>query len=111
MKIKVTLLVLVLFAGTLYSQSIQSPSEFLGYEIGSRFTRHHKVIAYFKYMSTALENVKLEKYGETNEHRPLYVTFISSQENIINLENIRKENLSQTGIIAGEATIRKLLFG
>ena len=109
MKIKVTLLVLVLFAGTLYSQSIQSPSEFLGYEIGSRFTRHHKVIAYFKYMSTALENVKLEKYGETNEHRPLYVTFISSQENIINLENIRKENLSQTGIIAGEATNKKAI--
>jgi hypothetical protein len=109
MKIKATLLVLVLFAGTLYSQSIQSPSEFLGYEIGSRFTRHHKVIAYFKYVSTALENVKLEKYGETNEHRPLYVTFISSQENIINLENIRKKNLSQAGIIAGEATNKKAI--
>jgi hypothetical protein len=109
MKIKVTLLVLVLFAGTLYSQSIQSPSEFLGYEIGSRFTRHHKVIAYFKYVSTSLENVKLEKYGETNEHRPLYVTYISSQENIINLENIRKENLSQTGIIPGNAANKKAI--
>jgi len=109
MKIKVTLLLLVLFAGTLYSQSIQSPSEFLGYEIGARFTRHHKVVAYFKYVSTALKNVKLEKYGETNEHRPLYVTYISSQENIINLENIRKKNLSQTGIIAGKATNKKAI--
>ena len=109
MKIKVTLLLLVLFAGTLYSQSIQSPSEFLGYEIGARFTRHHKVVAYFKYVSTALKNVKLEKYGETNEHRPLYVTYISSQENIINLENIRKKNLSQTGIIAGNATNKKAI--
>ena len=109
MKIKATLLVLVLFAGTLYSQSIQSPSEFLGYEIGARFTRHHKVVAYFKYVSTALKNVKLEKYGETNEHRPLYVTYISSQENIINLENIRKKNLSQTGIIAGNATNKKAI--
>jgi hypothetical protein len=109
MKIKVTLLLLVLFAGTLYSQSIQSPSEFLGYEIGARFTRHHKVVAYFKYVSTALKNVKLEKYGETNEHRPLYVTYISSQENIINLENIRKENLSQTGIIAGNTTNKKAI--
>jgi hypothetical protein len=109
MKIKVTLLLLVLFAGTLYSQSIQSPSEFLGYEIGAGFTRHHKVVAYFKYVSTALKNVKLEKYGETNEHRPLYVTYISSQENIINLENIRKKNLSQTGIIAGNATNKKAI--
>jgi len=109
MKIKATLIVLVLFAGTLYSQSIQSPSEFLGYEIGARFTRHHKVVAYFKYVSTALKNVKLEKYGETNEHRPLYVTYISSQENIINLENIRKENISQTGIIAGNTTNKKAI--
>jgi len=109
MKIKVALLLLVLFAGTLYSQSIQSPSEFLGYEIGARFTRHHKVVAYFKYVSTALKNVKLEKYGETNEHRPLYVTYISSQENIINLENIKKKNLSQTGIIAGNATNKKAI--
>ncbi len=109
MKIKATLLVLVLFAGTLYSQSIQSPSEFLGYEIGARFTRHHKVVAYFKYVSSTSGNVKLEKYGETNEHRPLYVAYISSQKNINNLENIRKENLSQTGIIPGNAANKKAI--
>jgi hypothetical protein len=60
-------------------------------------------------VSTTLGNVKLEKYGETNEHRPLYVTYISSQENINNLENIRKENLSQTGIIAGNAANKKAI--
>ncbi|MFQ3297193.1 MAG: hypothetical protein ACI9JT_000324 [Polaribacter sp.] len=109
MKIKASLIVLMLLTGTLYSQSIQSPSEFLGYEIGARFTRHHKVVAYFKYVSNTLENVKLEKYGETNEHRPLYVTYISSQENIINLETIRKENLSQTGIIPGTAANKKAI--
>jgi hypothetical protein len=43
----------------------------------------------------------MEKYGETNEHRPLYVSYISSKENIANLEKIRKDNLSQTGIIKG----------
>jgi hypothetical protein len=109
MKIKASLIVLMLLTGTLYSQSIQSPSEFLGYEIGTRFTRHHRVVAYFKYVSITLGNVKLEKYGETNENRPLYVTFISSQENINNLENIRKENLSQTGIIAGNAANKKAI--
>jgi hypothetical protein len=109
MKIKASLIVLMLLTGTLYSQSIQSPSEFLGYEIGTRFTRHHKVVAYFKYVSITLGNVKLEKYGETNENRPLYVSFISSQENINNLENIRREHLSQTGIIAGNAANKKAI--
>ena len=32
---------------TLLAQSaLQSPKEFLGYELGERFTRHHKVVEY-----------------------------------------------------------------
>ena len=101
MKIKLLFITAFLTLGSIYSQSLQSPSEFLGYEIGSRFTRNYKVVDYFKYVSTNLSNVKLEKYGETNEHRPLYLSYISSEENINNLENIRVANLTQTGIIAG----------
>ena len=96
-------IITLLSFGNLCSQNLQTPSEFLGYEIGSRFTRHHKVVAYFKYVSETISNVQLEKYGETNEYRPLFVSYISSQENIDNLENIRKSNLSQTGIISEDA--------
>ncbi|TMM28817.1 zinc carboxypeptidase [Polaribacter aestuariivivens] len=109
MKIKAFLVVLVLFTGTLFSQTVQSPSEFLGYEIGSRFTRHHRVVDYFQYVSKTLSNVKMEKYGETNEHRPLYLSYISSQENINNLDQIRKNNLSQSGIVSGNATNKKAI--
>ncbi|QOD61721.1 zinc carboxypeptidase [Polaribacter haliotis] len=109
MKVKAFLLILILFTGTLCSQALQSPSEFLGYEIGSRFTRHHRVVDYFQYVSKTLSNVKMEKYGETNEHRPLYLSYISSQENINNLDQIRKDNLSQTGIVSGNATNKKAI--
>ncbi|ARV14690.1 M14 family metallopeptidase [Polaribacter sp. SA4-12] len=109
MKIKVLFITAFLTIGSLFSQTLQSPSEFLGYEIGARFTRHHKVVDYFKYVSSTLSNVKLEKYGETNEHRPLYVSYISSKENIADLENIRKNNLSQTGIISGNAKNKKAI--
>lgn len=85
------------------SAQIQSPKEFLGYELGTRFTRHHRVVDYFKYVSNQLSNVKLQKYGETNEHRPLYISFISSQKNIDNLEQIRKANLGQAGVAAKQA--------
>ena len=103
MKIKFLFIIAFLSFGSIISQTLQTPSQFLGYEIGSRFTRHHKVIDYFKYVSKNSANVELEKYGETNEHRPLYVSYISSKENILNIENIRKSNLSQTGIIAGDS--------
>lgn len=101
MNIKLLSLLTLFILGNAFSQSIQSPSEFLGYELGGRFTRHHQVVDYFKYVSNTVATVKMEKYGETNEHRPLYVSYISSKENIANLEKIRKDNLSQTGIIKG----------
>lgn len=109
MKFKSLLVVAIFSFCTLFSQEIQSPKEFLGYEVGTRFTRHHKVVEYFKYVSNTLKNVQLEKYGETNEHRPLYVTYISSQENIDNLETIRKANLSQTGILSENSDNNKAI--
>ena len=89
---------------TLNSQTLKSPAEFLGYELGSQYTRHHKVVDYFMYISQNSTNVQLEKYGETNENRPLYVSFISSEENIKNLETIREDNLKRAGILKGDPT-------
>ena len=86
-----------------FSQNIQSPSEFLGYEIGTQFSRHSQVIDYFDYVSNKLpENVIMEKYGETYERRPLYLAYISSKENIKNIDLIRKNNLSNAGVIKKE---------
>ncbi|MFZ9030158.1 MAG: M14 family metallopeptidase [Robiginitalea sp.] len=79
------------------SQSLKSPSEFLGYELGSEFTRHHEVVAYFNYVSETLpEQVRLESYGHTNERRPLMVAFLSSPENMDRLESIREAHLQST---------------
>jgi hypothetical protein len=90
------------FAG---GQKIQSPSKFLGYELGTQFSRHHQVVDYFKHVAAGLPNqVKLEQYGETYERRPLYVAYVSSEENIRNLEAIRQNNLKTAGIIEGTAT-------
>ena len=59
---------------------LKSPEEFLGYKIGTRYTPHWKVVDYFQYIAQALpKSVKLQQYGETNEHRPLYLAFISTE--------------------------------
>ena len=41
--------------------------------------------------------------GETYERRPLYVTYLSSEENMKNLDAIRENNLKSTGVLAGES--------
>ena len=104
---KLVLLLLVVCGSlTLTSaQNIQSPSEFLGYDIGTQFSRHHQVVDYFKSVANTLPNqVKLEEYGKTNERRPLYLAYVSSEENIKNLETIRENNLKNTGLLEGTPT-------
>ncbi|MEI9910068.1 MAG: M14 family zinc carboxypeptidase [Bacteroidota bacterium] len=91
---KSLLLVLLLFVSIISMAQVKSPEEFLGYKIGTRYTPHWKLISYFQYVAQSSPSmIKLLQYGETNEHRPLYLTFISSPENISNLESIRLNNL------------------
>lgn len=78
-------------------QELKSPSAFLGYELGTQFSRHHEVVDYFKHVAQAApKRVKLVQYGMTNERRPLILAYISSAENMANLENIRQEHLKAT---------------
>ena len=73
---------------------VKSPEEFLGYKIGSRYTPHWKIVNYFNYVAVnAASIMKLQQYGQTNEGRPLLVAFLSSADNIKNLEQIRLNNL------------------
>ncbi len=77
---------------------VQSPEQFLGYKIGQRYSPHFKVVGYFKQVAERNSAmVKMEQYGETNEGRPLFLTFISTPENISNLEKIRLNSLRMAG--------------
>lgn len=87
----------------LFAQQIQSPSAFLGYQLGERFTPHHKVIEYFNHISSGSKNVKLQEYGKTYEGRPLVVAAVSTSAHISNLEEIRNNNLRLSGIKNGNA--------
>ncbi len=85
----------------LVGQSLLSPTEFLGYEPGERFTRHHDVVSYFQHLDANSSNLVLSQYGETNEGRPLLTAFISTPENLEQLESHRINNLSLTRLAEG----------
>src|SRR5215217_7737140 len=72
----------------------KTPDEFLGYPLGSRFSAHNRVTDYFKYVASINKDIKLMSYGKTYEGRELLVAIVSSKENMENLEQIRKNNLS-----------------
>lgn len=79
----------------------KSPEEFLGYQIGERFTPHHRIMAYLEHVVETNELVTMVHYGESYEWRPLVTLFVSSKQNIQQLETIRTDNLRRTGMMTG----------
>ena len=67
---KSTLLTVVfLFLGLQINAQLQSPEEFLGYEIGEQFSRHADVVNYFEQVAKNSPLVHYHTYGKTNERR------------------------------------------
>src|SRR5690606_11927825 len=100
---KKILAILACFISTLSFAQIKSPAEYLGYQVGTKVTPHWKVLEYYQYVADQVPNqVKMESYGETPEGRPLKVFYISSAQNIGNLENIRTNNLKLAHAMQGQ---------
>lgn len=95
---KYSILFLVAFVLTaIEAQELKSPSEFLGYELGTQFTRHHEVVDYYHHLAAARpDQVKLITYGKTYERRPLLLAYISTASNIARLEDIRAEHMNNS---------------
>ncbi|MEM6316585.1 MAG: M14 family zinc carboxypeptidase [Bacteroidota bacterium] len=102
---KSTLTVLFSFVlGTILLGQIQSPDNFFSEKLGEHFYPHHLIIDYFEHIAEKSDQVELVEYGRTNQNRPLVLAYISSEENIANLEAIRTNNLKRTGLVEGKAT-------
>ncbi|HYC39069.1 MAG TPA: M14 metallopeptidase family protein, partial [Chitinophagaceae bacterium] len=91
-------LVLFLAGFSLFATAqLKSPDEFLGYSLGTRYTPHWKIVAYFQHVADQLPNMmQLQRYGETNEGRPLLLAFVSSPGTMQNLESVRQRNIELT---------------
>ena len=103
------IITLVLFVNAVGYGQLQSPSEFLGYTIGTQFTRHADVVDYFEHVALHSDMVAYQAYGKTNERRSLTYAVVSSAQNIKNAEQIRLDNLKNAGIIKGAAAPTKAI--
>ena len=101
-RIYLTILVSLGLHLLLHAQNLQSPADFFGYAPGEGFAPHHKVVDYVQYLSSTSSNATLMPYGFTNEGRDLLLVAVSSEENLKNLENIKKNNLIAAGFEEGE---------
>jgi hypothetical protein len=76
-----------------YSQ-VQSPKDFFGFEPGTDrmlFT-YEQLIGYLQKLDEASGMVKMVEIGQSPMGKPMYICFISSEENINNLDRLKEIN-------------------
>ncbi len=64
-----------------FDAAIPSPEQFLGYPIGSRYTRHDQLVAYFTELARVSDRVQVERIGQSYEGRPLLIVTVTSPGN------------------------------
>lgn len=78
-----------------FDQSIESPADYLGWQIGDWHLNHSQLMGYCKSLAKNSPKVVYHEYAKSHEGRPLFYLIITSEKNHTNLENIRKTNLDR----------------
>jgi hypothetical protein len=76
-----------------YDQKIPTPASVIGHEVGEWHITHDKLVYYFYELANNASRVKVEKIGQTYEHRPLIQAIITSGANHEKIEEIRQNHL------------------
>ncbi|MFA7228402.1 MAG: M14 family metallopeptidase [Melioribacteraceae bacterium] len=73
------------------AQSIKSPEEYLGYRVGTdyKIADYETISGYFKHLSENSGKITFEIIGKTSLGADMFMSIISSEENIKNLEKYR----------------------
>jgi hypothetical protein len=95
MKLRSFMVALLFAALPLFAQT-PTPREFLGYELGARFTPHHRILDYFEELTRRSNLITVQEFGSTYEGRPLVLAVLTSPKNRAALDTIRR-NLASLG--------------
>jgi Zinc carboxypeptidase. len=83
---------LLLAATTALAAPIQSPSQFLGFEVGAdrKLADYRQIVSYFHALAAASPRVKVESLGKTTLGEDFIMAVVTSETNMRNLEKIRE---------------------
>ena len=77
-----------------YIDSIDHPNEFLDFDYATRVATPEQITSALKSWANQSDRLKVIEYARSHENRPLHAVFISSPENLKNLNSI-KDKISQ----------------
>ena len=76
-----------------YNPNIPTPKQFFGHEIGEQHVTYDLAVAYMKALAQKSDRIVVEERGRTYQYRPILFLYISSPDNLSNLEHIRQDHL------------------
>jgi hypothetical protein len=79
---------------TALDPAVPSPEQFLGYAIGTHYTRHDQIVAYFRELARVSNRVHVQTIGKTYEEREQVIATFTAPENYNRLEEIRQQHLT-----------------
>ncbi|MCP9201227.1 M14 family metallopeptidase [Gramella sp. GC03-9] len=77
-----------------YNPEVPTPQEVIGFVPGEWHVSHDRLLTYMNKLAEVSPRIQIENRGFTYEGRPLVLLTISSEENLNNLEEIRKNHVA-----------------
>ncbi len=94
--IKWSLTILISFFLTLsaHAQEVTSPEEFFGFQMGEdrKLADWHQLVEYYNLVGSQSDRIQVVNMGDTEMGNPFLAIYISSPENLANLDQIRAWN-------------------
>jgi hypothetical protein len=81
----------LMMVNTTFAQ-VPTPESHFGFQVGADYKlfNHQQQMDYFQKLDAASDRVLMKEIGKTTLGKPMVVVFISSEDNIKNLEKYRK---------------------
>ncbi len=78
-----------------FARDVPPPASVLGFVPGEdrKLADWGQITAYFRKLDAASERVRVDEVGKTTEGRPFLIVTVSSEANLLRLEEIRRDNL------------------
>lgn len=102
---------LILFLSFTVQAQLQSPSEFIP-NYGTQVSYYHEVENYFAHLVASSNYIQHKPYGKTYQGRSLNAYYISSPQNLKDIESIRENHLYNIGLstVKPSVTIDKAII-
>ncbi|MEM1262759.1 MAG: M14 family zinc carboxypeptidase [Pseudomonadota bacterium] len=79
-----------------FDESIPTPAEFLGFELGDAPVRHHQLVDYVRHVAALSDRLTVETIGYSHERRPILFVVATSTNNFERIDEIKAQHVALT---------------